>query len=60
MQYSTERQAITAYRADMDKILSPLDPKASLNLASHLVAKMELMVAAGLLPPDALLAALCK
>ncbi len=38
----------------MDEILSPVDPKASLNLLSHLAAKAELTVAGGLVPPEAL------
>ena len=41
--------------ADIDGILSPFAPKASLNLLSHLPAKAELMVALGLLEPEALL-----
>ncbi len=35
-------------------ILSPVGPKASLNLLSHLAAKAELTVAGGLCPPEAL------
>lgn len=38
----------------MDEILSPVGPKPSLNLLSHLAAKAELTVAGGLCPPEAL------
>ena len=38
----------------MDVSLSPVGPKASLNLLSHLAAKAELTVAGGLFPPEAL------
>ena len=38
----------------MDDILSPVGPKASLSLLSHLAAKAELTVAGGLFPPEAL------
>jgi len=42
------------YLDGMDAILSPVGPKASLNLLSHLAAKAELTVAGGLFPPEAL------
>jgi len=46
------------YLDGMDAILSPVGPKASLNLLSHLAAKAELTVAGGLFPPEALPACL--